>query len=146
MSKFLAHVSGKTLLTVAAVLLTLSVSPRPAQAAFDYSVYHSNIGCDEIAAGRAQEICKAISDSLEWHFFGHHVIAIGFWPTKEGIAKAYRDLGITSADIATLQALKKYGRDYDWRLEDGVDGLVRILNIETGGHFMEEEGTVKLTD
>lgn len=78
--------------------------------------------------GRALEICKAISDNLEWQWFGHAIIAPDWKPGFKTAHNAYCALNLTSNDISTLKELSSSARD--WRLQTGADDLIRLLNPE----------------
>ena len=88
-----------------------------------------DIGCSRTGAGRGQEICRALSDSMEWTWMGHAIISPGWRPTWRGIAHVWCTARITDADLPTLDSLRHAS---DWRLETGADDLIRIARNKDG--------------
>jgi hypothetical protein len=90
-----------------------------------------DIGCGDQNPGRAQEICKSISDALEWDWFGHAIIAPGWRVTYRTARTVYCKKNIVPGDLPLLQTLKK-PVDGDWRLSTAAGYLIRILNGRLG--------------
>lgn len=113
-----------------AVLLLASLLPRSA-AAQDYPLRGRDIGCAELAAGRARQICNAIASSLTWQWTGHAIIAPAYKPSFAGIRDVYCRTGMGKGDLEVLKILKapdaKRNWRPDWRLESAADLLLRII-------------------
>src|SRR5262245_12178727 len=88
-----------------------------------------DIGCAKAAPGRGQEICRAVSSSMEWTWMGHAIIAPGWRPTWRGLARVWCALRITDDDLPTLEALRHASSD--WRLESGTDSLMRMTKSKS---------------
>jgi hypothetical protein len=83
-----------------------------------------DIGCRNAAAGRSQEICNALSGSMEWTWMGHAIISPGWRVTWSGLRRVYCREKISAADVEVLKAL---ARGSDWRLQDGAEDLIRLV-------------------
>lgn len=114
----------------AGILGCLLVAPNLAAQEFKSSMISRDIGCFQIEAGRAQDICKALSAHMEWTWFGHAIISPGWRVTWDTVAKVYCELKISKDDIGELKTLKMHAKD--WRLEGGTDNLIRILENQDG--------------
>jgi hypothetical protein len=42
-------------------------------------------GCTEVRLARGKEICRALSDSMEWNWSGHAIISPGWRVTWQGV-------------------------------------------------------------
>lgn len=90
------------------------------------ALFHKDIGCSKATPGREQQICRAISDSMEWTWMGHAIISPGWRVTWSSLRRVYCRQKLGAADLPALQALKKGSRD--WRLESAADNLTRLLS------------------
>jgi hypothetical protein len=52
--------------------------------------------------GRGQEICRALSASMEWTWMGHAIISPGWRPTWRGLAHVWCALQISDADLIRI--------------------------------------------
>lgn len=84
-----------------------------------------DLGCSNVAPGREQEICRSISDSMQWTWFGHAIISPGWRPTFDSIRDVYCRRQVTTADLPVLESLRQ-GMP-DWRRESAAENLQRIL-------------------
>jgi hypothetical protein len=90
----------------------------------DKRMISRDIGCGNVAAGRSENICRALSDSLEWTWMGHAIISPGWRITWSGLRRVYCREKISAADVAALETLK---RASDWRLQSGAEDLIRLV-------------------
>ncbi len=60
---------------------------------------------------------------------GHAMISPGWRVTWNALRRVYCDEKIGSADLPLLETLK---RGSDWRLRDGIDGLIRLAGSGNG--------------
>src|SRR5258706_7006342 len=86
-----------------------------------------DLGCANVS-GRAGEICRALSASMEWTWMGHAIVSPGWRPTGRGIARVWCALHITNADLSILNDLGDASSD--WRLEAGADDLFESRRTE----------------
>jgi hypothetical protein len=89
-----------------------------------------DIGCAKAAPGRGQAICRSLSESMEWTWMGHAIIAPGWRPTWNALAHVWCTAHITDADLPVLEALRHASSD--WRLESGTNDLIRIVKNTSG--------------
>lgn len=90
-----------------------------------------DIGCVNVTPGRAGDICQALSKSMEWTWMRHAIISPGWRVTWNALRQVYCHEGITAADLPVLEHLKLAS---DWRLQDGADGLIRLIGSANGQH------------
>src|SRR5579871_5350219 len=109
------------------------------------SPFSRNIGCAQITGAREREICKSVSDALEWEWFGHAIIAPGWRVTYQTARDAYCKIHIVAADLPLLDGLKNKPVNGDWRLATGSGYLARILK-STDGTGNEPAWSVFSTD
>jgi hypothetical protein len=88
-----------------------------------------DIGCAKVPQGRGNDICHALSASMEWTWLGHAIVSPGWRVTWTGLGRVYCQEKITAVDLPMLEALK---RGPDWRLQDGADGLVHLISGRRG--------------
>lgn len=112
------------------ILGCLFIAPSLAAQEFKSSMISRDLGCARLEAGRAQNICIALSTHMEWTWLGHAIISPGWRVTWNTVAKVYCELKITNDDMEELKALKTNARD--WRLEGGTDSLIKILKNQDG--------------
>jgi len=96
----------------------------------DRTMASREIGCSLAAPGRGQEICRALSASMEWTWMGHAIVSPGWRPTWRGLAHVWCAAHITEADLPVLETLRHASSD--WRLESGADDLIRITKNRNG--------------
>lgn len=97
-----------------------------------------DIGCARVHSGRGNQICNALSNSMEWTWMGHAIISPGWRMTWIGLGRVYCREKIVAADLPELEALK---RGSDWRLQDGADSLIR-LNSSKSNNGAEAETSI----
>lgn len=91
-----------------------------------------DIGCAKLGQTRGQEICRAISDTMEWTWMGHAIVSPGWRTTWPGIVRVYCREHISASDLPVLESLCR-GLP-DWRLESGARDLMRIVrNVDGNG-------------
>ncbi|MEO8131983.1 MAG: hypothetical protein ABJF23_11225 [Bryobacteraceae bacterium] len=88
-----------------------------------------DIGCSQVSGARGRQICQALSDSMEWTWMGHAIIAPGFRVTWDALRRVYCHAKVNAADIPLLEAMKQGS---DWRLQDGADLLIRLIRSREG--------------
>jgi hypothetical protein len=88
-----------------------------------------DIGCENVAPGRARTICQALSESMEWTWTGHAIISPGWRVSWNALDEVYCRERINAADLPALENLKQGS---DWRLQDGADGLIRLIGSASG--------------
>src|SRR5215471_15491388 len=96
-------------LAVAGVIALVLVMGWP-----DKRMISRDIGCANVTPGRANEICQALSDSMEWTWMGHAIISPGWRVTWNALRRVYCREGISASDLPTLEMLKQGS---DWRLQ-----------------------------
>jgi hypothetical protein len=84
-----------------------------------------DIGCAKASTSRGAEICKALSDSMEWTWMGHAIISPGWRITWDGLRRVYCREKIAAADLKTLEELRVSS---DWRLQDSAADLMRLAS------------------
>jgi len=95
----------------------------------DKKMISRDIGCATVSPERARTICQDLSESMEWTWMGHAIISPGWRVTWNGLRQVYCRERPTAADLPTLEYLK---RGSDWRLQDGADGLIRLVESISG--------------
>ncbi len=95
----------------------------------DQKMISRDIGCAFVAPGRAKAICQALSESMEWTWMGHAIISPGWRVTWNALRQVYCREKINAADLPVLENLKLGS---DWRLQDGADGLIRLVGNANG--------------
>jgi hypothetical protein len=96
-----------------------------------------DIGCAAVNPGRGRQICNAISESMQWTWMGHAIIAPGYRLTWSGLRRVYCREHITPADIPALEAMQRTSleamtRTSDWRLQSSADELIHLVNSSNG--------------
>jgi hypothetical protein len=104
----------------------------------DKKMISRDIGCANVTLGRGQEICHALSDSMEWTWLGHAIISPGWRVTWNALRRVYCREKISAADLTALETMKTGS---DWRLQDGADGLIRLVG-SSGGPANESESSI----
>jgi len=104
---------------VASVIAVVLVMSWP-----DKKMISRDIGCANVTPGRGNEICYALSDSMEWTWMGHAIISPGWRVTWNALRRVYCREKIDAADLKVLEAMKPGS---DWRLHDGADELIRLV-------------------
>ena len=94
-----------------------------------------DIGCATVPPGRAKIICQALSESMEWTWMGHAIISPGWRVTWDALGQVYCRQKIKAADLPALEHLK---HGSDWRLQDGADGLIRLIGSANGQAYEPE--------
>lgn len=91
-------------------------------------MYSRNLGCDAYGP-RAQDICRSFGREMEWSWLGHAVISPGWRTTFEGMRRVYCKNHIALKDVPALKEMAGYKpfKTTDWRLEQGVVGLLTLL-------------------
>jgi hypothetical protein len=88
-----------------------------------------DIGCAKVQSGPERDICRALSEALEWTWRGHAIIAPGWRLTWPGLRQVYCGERIAAGDISALETL---ARGSDWRLEGGAGNLLRLVAASAG--------------
>jgi hypothetical protein len=101
----------------------------------DKKMISRDIGCSHVAPGRGNQICQALSDSMEWTWLGHAIISPGWRVTWDALRRVYCRGKIGTADLKTLETLKTSS---DWRLQDGAEDLIRLVNSVSGTAYEPE--------
>jgi hypothetical protein len=97
-----------------------------------------DIGCAQVHSERGNDICNALSASMEWTWMGHAIVSPGWRVTWAGLGRVYCREKIVVADLPVLEALK---RGSDWRLQDGADDLIRLVS-SISGNGTESENSI----
>jgi len=118
---------------VAAVVIALVVMGWP-----DKNMISRDIGCANVTGERGKEICRALSDSMEWTWMGHAIISPGWRVTGSALRRVYCREQIGAADLPVLETLKTGS---DWRLQDGADDLIRLVRSR-GGPANEAQNSI----
>lgn len=95
----------------------------------DKRMMSRDIGCANVKSDRGNEICHALSDSMEWTWMGHAIISPGWRVTWNALRRVYCRERISAADLPVLETMKMGS---DWRLEDGADELIRLAGSSKG--------------
>jgi hypothetical protein len=90
----------------------------------DKKMISRDIGCSNVTPERGREICQALSDAMEWTWMGHAIISPGWRVTWDALRRVYCREKISPADLTVLGTMKTGS---DWRLQDGADGLIRLV-------------------
>src|SRR5258708_5108531 len=104
----------------------------------DKKMISRDIGCANVTPGRGNQICRALSDSMEWTWMGHAIISPGWRVTWNALRRVYCREKIGAADLTALETMKKSS---DWRLQDGADDLIRLVGSR-GGTAYEPENSI----
>jgi len=104
----------------------------------DRKMISRDIGCATVSPERAKIICQDLSESMEWTWMGHAIISPGWRVTWNGLRQVYCRQRPDAADLPALEYLK---RGSDWRLQDGADGLIRLVG-STSGPAHESENSI----
>jgi len=86
--------------------------------------YERDMDCSTVGDARGKEICRAISEHLEFTCCGHAIISPGYRPTTSGIARTWCALNLTLEDKDMLITLSQ---SRDWRLESAAGSLLEML-------------------
>ena len=121
------------LVLVAGIIVVVLLMAWP-----DQKMISRDIGCALVTPGRATAICQSLSESMEWTWMGHAIISPGWRVTWNALRQVYCHERITAADLPALENLK---RGSDWRLQDGADGLLRLIG-STSGQTAEPENSI----
>lgn len=119
-------------IVIAATVVAIAVVCWP-----DANMASRDIGCVKAPPGRRSNICNALSAGMEWTWLGHAIVSPGWRLTWAGLRRVYCQENITAGDLPVLESLKK---GLDWRLQDGADGLIRL--ISSGGGHAEPENSI----
>jgi hypothetical protein len=95
----------------------------------DKKMISRDIGCSNVTQSRAKTLCQALSDSMEWTWMGHGIISPGWRATWNVLRNVYCRERIAAVDLPVLGHLKQRS---DQRLQDGADGLIRLINSVSG--------------
>ena len=123
---------------VIVVLVAVIVAIALAMVWPDKKMISRDIGCATVSPERARTICQALSESMEWTWMGHAIISPGWRVTWNGLRKVYCRERINAADLPPLEYLKQGS---DWRLQDGADGLIRLVG-STRRQAQEPENSI----
>jgi hypothetical protein len=102
----------------------------------DKRMISRDIGCANVEPGRGQQICRALSDSMEWTWMGHAIISPGWRVTWTGLRRVYCHEKIELVDVPVLKTMAARS---DWRLQDGAEDLIRLTG---GGATAEPENSI----
>ncbi len=92
------------------------------------------LACAAFASPHEQKVCKTLSDTMEWEWFGHAIVAPGWRVTWNSVRLTFCDLKLSSSDLLALEAMDRVllsSPAADWRLAFGVSGLIRLLRPES---------------
>ena len=95
----------------------------------DKGMTSQDIGCANVTPERPKAVCQALSESMEWTWMGHAIISPGWRVTWNSLRQVYCRERINATDLPALEYLK---RGSDWRLQDGADGLTRLIGSASG--------------
>jgi|SRR5579872_4792519 len=84
----------KMVLLFGFLILGLAASAEPVA-----SEFNRDIGCAQQTGARELEICKAISNALQWEWLGHAIIAPGWRVTYQTAREVYCKEHIASGDL-----------------------------------------------
>ncbi len=104
----------------------------------DRRMISRDIGCVNVAPERARTICRGLSESMEWTWMGHAIISPGWRVTWSALHQVYCRERVNPTDLPALEHLKQGS---DWRLQDGADGLIRIVR-STSKEAHEPENSI----
>jgi len=125
-------------ITISALVIAGGVAAALATVWPDKRMISRDIGCAHFAPGRAGTICGALAESMEWTWMGHAMIAPGWRVTWNALRQVYCREGISPVDLPALEYLKQGS---DWRLDDGADGLIRLIG-SANGRAAEPENSI----
>ena len=95
----------------------------------DKRMVSRDIGCEAVASARGKQICTSLSKSMEWTWLGHAIVSPGWRVTWKSLGTVYCRQKINAADLPALEAMRMSS---DWRLQDGADNLIRLVQSSTG--------------
>jgi hypothetical protein len=101
----------------------------------DRKMISRDIGCANVPSQRENEICQALSDSMEWTWMGHAIMSPGWRVTWTALRWVYCRERIGAVDLNALERMK---RGSDRRLQDGADGLIRLVGSRSGPPYESE--------
>jgi hypothetical protein len=123
---------------ISALALASLVAVGIAMAWPDKRMMSRDIGCARVPLGRTKAICQAVSDSMQWTWMGHAIVSPGWRVTWKSLRQVYCSERINAADLPALEDLKLGS---DWRLQDGTEGLIRLIGSENG-HTPDPENSI----
>ncbi len=92
------------------------------------SMFSRQLGCEYQAKGEDQNLCLLLQAKQEWTWLGHGGAFPGWRVTFKTICGTYYKYEIAQAHLPQLERMRKVNfGDIDWRLQTGLDGLIRIL-------------------
>lgn len=117
----------------------------------DKEMASRDIGCTSVTPERGREICRALSDSMEWTWTGHAIVSPGWRVSWNTLRRVYCHEKISAADMPVLEIMKTGS---DWRLQDGADELIRLVGSSANEpensifnpknpHYLLKEGCVE---
>ena len=109
----------------------------------DKKMISRDIGCASRPSGREKKICQTLSDSMEWTWVGHAIISPGWRVTWNALRRVYCREKISATDVVALESMK---RGSDWRLQDGADGLLRLVRSRSGPPYESENSIFNPTN
>ena len=109
----------------------------------DKKMISRDIGCANLSSVRGKEICLALSDSMEWTWMGHAIISPGWRVTWNALRRVYCREKMSVVDLIALETMK---RGSDWRLQDGADGLIRLVRSRSGAPYEPENSIFNPTN
>ncbi len=105
------------------------------------SMFSRELGC-EYQALADQPLCKLIESKEEWSWLGHGGPFPGWRVTFKTICQVYYKYEITQDHLPQLERMRKVNfGDIDWRLQFGLDGLIRVLKNKDGA-TPEDAGSI----
>jgi len=109
----------------------------------DKKMISRDIGCASRPSEREKKICQTLSDSMEWTWMGHAIISPGWRVTWNALRRVYCREKISATDVVALESMK---RGSDWRLQDGADGLLRLVGSRSGPPYESENSIFNPTN
>lgn len=92
------------------------------------SMLSRQLGCEYQAKGEDRNLCLLLQNKEEWTWLGHGGAFPGWRVTSRTICSTYYKYEISEAHLAQLERMRQVNSgDIDWRLQAGLDGLLRIL-------------------
>jgi hypothetical protein len=106
------------------------------------SIFSRQLGCEYQAQGADRNLCLLFENKQEWSWLGHGGPFPGWRVSFTTICEVYYKYEISEADLPQLERMRKVNHgDIDWRLQTGLDGLIRILN-HTNGSQVEDAASI----
>ena len=130
-------------MVIPALLLACVIAVVLAMAWPDKEMISRDIGCASVTQDRGKEICLALSSSMEWTWMGHAIISPGWRVTWNALRRVYCREKISATDVVALESMK---RGSDWRLQDGADGLLRLVRSRSGPPYESENSIFNPTN